>query len=97
MKTLSINGNTFEYELEAHSGEFSDYYTTNFYQGTETITRKKFWLFGKKITKTIPKLVFTLNMDIEDPSYTKSEIRASIKRKIELMGRLAEIERGEII
>lgn len=97
MKSLSINENTFWYEIEVDSSEYGDYYTTNFYQGTETVKRKKYILFGAEIVKTVPKLVFSLYMNIEDPSYTKSDIRALISREIELMNRVEEIERGEII
>jgi hypothetical protein len=97
MKSLTIDGHTFKYELCCDTTEYGDYYWTEFYQGEETVTRKKFWLFGEKITKTQPKLVFKLDIDIENPYYTKSDIREMLNRKIELMGRKSEIERGEIV
>jgi hypothetical protein len=97
MKSLTIDGQTFKYELFCDTTEYGDYHWTEFYQGEETVTRKKFWLFGEKITKVHPKMVFKLNINIEDEGYTKGDIRTMIFRKIKLMNRKSEIERGEIV
>ncbi len=98
MKTLTINNYTFKYEIFSDVSELDGvYYWTNFYQGEEVITRKKFWLFGEKITETKPKLVFKINENIESEKFTKEDIRAMILRKVQLMERKSEIERGEII
>jgi hypothetical protein len=97
MKTLTINNRTFQYEIFEDSTEWGTYQYTEFYDGTITVTRKKYWLFGEKNTKTIPNHVFTIYNDIEDKTYTKKQVRGWIERQVELLDREEEIERGEII
>ena len=97
MKEIFINGRQFQYEVVAYTGEFGYYHETEFYEGVETITRRKFLLFGNKITITKPKWVFTIHCDIESEYYTKSEIRDKIEKQVELLERKKQIERGEII
>lgn len=97
MKTLNVNGREFQYEIEIYQGEFGLYEETLFYEGVETYTRKKYFLFGDVITITKPKWVFTLPLDIESEYYTKAEIRGMIEKKLELLNRKEEIENGQII
>jgi hypothetical protein len=97
MKTLTINNRTFQYEIFEDSTEWGTYHYTEFYDGTITVSRKKYWLFGEKITKTIANHVFTIWCDIEDKNYTKKQVRGWIERQVELLDREEEIKRGEII
>lgn len=97
MKEINVNGRVFHYEVNVYSGEFCYYYETLFFEGFETHTRKKYFLFGETITITKPKWVFTIHCDIESEYYTKSEIRNKILKQVELLERKKQIERGEII
>lgn len=97
MKELVFRGITLQYERISVDSELGDSIITNFYLGEEEVTRRKYILFGEKITKIRPKFAFRLWMDIEDPVWTKKGIRNAISNKMELMNRKAEIERGEII
>jgi len=97
MKEINVNGRVFHYEVNVYTGEFCYYHETEFYEGVETYTRKKYFLFGETITITKPKWVFTIHCDIESEYYTKSEIRNKILKQVELLERKKQIERGEII
>lgn len=97
MKTLNFNGRELQYELILQEGDVHDWYSSRFYEGTITTTRKKYLLFGEIITETNPKPIFELMVNIESPHKTKAEIRALISRQLELLDRSGEIERGEII
>ena len=97
MKKLNVNGREFQYEVKTYMGEYGMYHETLFYEGYETYTRKKYYLFGDVITITQPKWVFTLYLDIESERHTKSEIRTMIEKKVELLERKKQIENGEII
>jgi hypothetical protein len=97
MKTLTINNRTFQYELCYHSSEYGNSEWTEFYEGTITETRKKYWLFGKEITTTQPKKVFTIWQNIESKNHTKKQVRDWIEKQIDLLNREEEIKKGEII
>lgn len=97
MKELNIDGRTFQYKVSYFTSEYSDYHITEFFEGSCTIKRKKYWLFGNEIEKKIPNFSFNLYVNIEDARYTKKEIRKMLDKKIELLDRKGEIERGEII
>ena len=97
MKTITVKDYTLHYKVEYDVNEFGDCEWTDFFLGTETVTRRKFWLFGKKIEKQVPKFVFSVNFDIETPTRTKQEIREILERRVELLNRAEEIEKGEII
>lgn len=101
MKELTFNGVTLLYKIvEDMCDDGSRLVDTHFYHPTEKDedTYRKYLLFGKKITKTYPKLLFKLlNVNIESDLYTRSDIRERISRKLELLNRKEEIERGEIV
>jgi len=97
MKTLNVNGREFQYELFWHSSEYGTSEWTEFYEGTITETRKKYWFFGKEIKVTKPYKVFTIWKNIESKDYTKKQIRALIEHEVEKLDRKKEIENGEII
>lgn len=97
MKTLDVNGRVFEYKQYANFGECGTSNWTEFYDGTETKSKKKYLFFGPVITETIPKFVFRVPYDIEDPIHLKSAVRRTIEAYVELLGRQEEINKGEII
>lgn len=101
METIKIIFNNIErilqYDVQYVDCHYDGFYRTKFFEGTEMITKRKFWLFGPEITKEQPKMIFSLNLDIRDINYTKKEIKNKIQRELELLERGDEIERGEII
>lgn len=97
MKKIVINGQEFEYKVFLDCSEYGEYEWTEFYQGEEIETYKRFVFFGKTITEVVPKLMFKLHINIEDSCYTKEDIREKLSRQVELLNRKEEIKRGEII
>lgn len=99
LKSLDVNGRILQYKVSSTFNDIdgqADFYTM-FYEGTETITKRKYWLFGEKISIVKPKFIFFIDLSIEDPNYTSTEIRKRIEYKLELLGRLAELQAGKII
>lgn len=97
MKTIEINGRKIQYEVLYDVSEYGDTYETVFYEGTQIVSKKKYLLFGETITKEVPREIFRLYFNIEDEGRTKSETRTIIERRLELLDRKAQIERGEIV
>lgn len=89
MKSITIDGQTYQYVVRHERLNHKSFMWTSFYQGTETKERKKF--FGGIKTEIVPKFVFRMNgIDIEDPDFTKDEIKKKILRHL-------EIRKGEIV
>jgi lipopolysaccharide assembly outer membrane protein LptD (OstA) len=97
LKKIELDGIQMEYQVFVSVSEFGEHNITQFYIGTKTTIKRKYCLFGKKIIKVEPFNVFTLYINIEDPNYTKKDIRELIERELALLGRKSEIERGEIV
>lgn len=97
LKQLEIDGVQLQYEVFSDASEYGTIHWTEFYIGTKIVTKRKYLMFGERKTKEVPFKVFTIHLNIEDPNHTKGEIRALINRQLELLGRKAEIERGEIV
>jgi hypothetical protein len=98
MKELEIRGRKYQYEIFSDCNEYDGLtYETEFYQGTKIVSKRKYLLFGKRIVKEIPKFAFKVFFNIEDPSFTKSFVRAAVEKQAELLYRQEEIDRGEII
>lgn len=95
MQTITIDGQTFDYETVWNHGQ--DFPSTHFYQDIETYSYRKYLFFGKVITKTRPKLVFTIYADSKNINLTKGWWLEKIRHEIELLGRAQEIEKGELI
>lgn len=102
MKELSYTRNgkeyNFVYETKCDIGEYGESHWTDFYS-PEPIKYKirKYLFFGPLIEKTKYKKVFQIVFNVEDPRYTKLEVRKELNRRIDLMNRKSEIERGEIV
>ena len=94
---MELDGIQMEYQVFGGVTEYGEHYLTDFYIGNKTTIRRKYGIFGKKIKKVKPCKIFRLYINIEDPNYTKKDIRERIERKLELLGRQSEIENGEIV
>jgi hypothetical protein len=92
--TITIAGRTLTFEVIL-SDESND--RTEFYEGTETHTYKKWGLFGETITEELPKYVFTIEEAITNPKKSKEWWQKELTKEIELLNRKEEIERGEFI
>lgn len=97
MKQLIINGTTWFYKTICDVGEYGDTYETNFWKEEKDVTFRKYWLWGPWITKKKPVILFTIYADSNDPSLTKAWWRREIEREVELLGRKAELNKGELI
>jgi|688.fasta_scaffold755203_3 hypothetical protein len=97
METITISGREFQYEIFWYDGEYGDYAETVFYQGTKTETKHKYLLFGPMITVEAPIQVFKFSGSIKSIDYTKKQLREKLEKKVELIDRQAEIDRGELI
>jgi hypothetical protein len=97
MKTITIDGTEFQYEVykkyySTMDGGYQDW-ATNFYLGTE---EKKYGFFKKKF-KTIPKLAFMVLYDIESIYYTKEDMTLKVMVKYnEYKDKMAESERQRV-
>ena len=97
MKQVTINEKVLNYKNYNgyHNGYRSIY--TIFYTEEETITTKVRGLFSSKDVVTIkPKVLFRLNIDIENPKHSKVYVRTLIEEQLGYLDRAEEIKRGEI-
>jgi len=97
MKKITIEGKTFEYKvLEIFDGP--RYHTKFYFPGeTEKVIRYKY-LFWGKYTTIEPKEAFTVcDFNIENPIYSKDEVKKRIMKKLSIILRREEIEKGELI
>lgn len=102
MKKIEISGITLHYKVTWEHSEYDSYcYTSFFLLNGKKPEVKWSW---KKLRKVETGVMvdnyiemFRLPLDVESDSYTKREIREKIGRKIELMGRAKEIQKGEIV
>lgn len=97
MKEITIGNRTLQFEVLCEANEADSYEYTEFYEGTETLTRKKWIFWGETITTVEPKLVFTIYKDITSPKLTKEYWRREISKELELLDRRDEIFKGEYI
>lgn len=86
---IEIDGRKLEYYVD----QFND---TMIYEERE-VTRKKWFLFGETIKVKKDVLLFRFNWNITNPRYTKKEVRKEIEKKLKILKREEEINRGEII
>lgn len=97
MKEIIIGNRTLQFQVMCEANECDSYEYTEFYEGTETVTRKKWLFWGETITEEKPKLVFTIYRDITSPKLTKEYWRREISKEIELLDRRDEILKEEYI
>ena len=100
MKNITIKGKTFGFEV-CRTGEFGEYLYTCFYYGVDISVRKKYYLFGEKITIETPRFAFSVEYDIEDVGISKEDLRNRLENELKsiekLLDRKSEIMRGEYI
>ena len=97
MKEITIGNRTLQFKVCCEANECDSYEYTEFYEGTETVTRKKWLFWGETITEERPKLVFTIYRDITSSKLTKEYWRREIGKEIELLDRRDEILKEEYI
>jgi hypothetical protein len=97
MKEITIGNRTLQFQVKCEANEADSYEYTEFYEGNETVTRKKWLFFGETITEEKPKLVFTIYSDITSSHLTKEYWRREISKQLELLDRRDEIIKGEYI
>ncbi len=94
MHSIEINGRTLQYE----KGESEFFNYTNFYEGFETITKRK-WFKTKQITQ--PKCIFMILERWDDTRFSKEWWKAQIEFelfKIDAINkRKEELKKGELI
>ena len=96
MKKLEFEGDTWYYKIKYDASEFGEYSWTEFFK-TPTMKVKKYLLFGSLVEKENNKPDFKISRDIEDPFYSKEQIRDLVAPYMRLEKRNSEIKQGEII
>lgn len=89
MKEIQIDGRVLQYEVIDS--------ITIFYEGKESYEEKKYFFFGKKITKIRPKEIFRIYNDANNPNVLKEWWLKAIRVKLDILKRQEEIDRGELI
>lgn len=96
MKSITINGRSFQYEVFQSTSEWGESTWTEFYEGVKTVKYRKWGLFGTQLEKTVPVHVFTIHEDANNPRKSKKWWWKRINEEIELLNRKEEIEKGEL-
>ena len=95
-KKIILDFEEYRYKVVKYSYSYHTYFYT-----MQTISIKKYVWFGPTLDKTILLDAFEVNMDIENPSYSKEVVTARINYYFEeyktILARKAEIENGDII
>lgn len=101
MKEINIDGRVLKYQLMSDCSEYDSWDWTEFYEGTEKVTKRvrSGWLdiFGTPTEVEVPKFVFKIDMSCENDRITKDEWRNKILKELDLLNRREELERGELI
>lgn len=100
MKNIKIDGRTFEYTIHEYScGDYGAFtgYETLFYCGFNEVIERKYMFFGEKHIVKVPKFAFKINYNIEDPKYSKEQIKEYIQKELIIFDRQTEINNGIII
>lgn len=98
MKTITVKGRTFQYRTYwiSYGEDIGSDPETHFYEGTETITYKKWGFFGKTIIEERPKFVFKINDDSKNERLSKRWWWEKISEEIDLLNRREELAKGEL-
>lgn len=97
MKQIIINDRILHYETikPAYDGFSSTY--TKFYEGFSTYNKRKYWFFGPKIKVTVPKHIFTIYDDSENPRLSKEWWNMRINDALKIADRKEELNKGQLI
>ena len=99
-KSITILGKKFFYNNWDYVDEYGFQYSgTEFFISTKLKYEKKGFLglFGPIIEIEVPNVLFSVTFDIENPRWTKTELRAKLEKEVELLNRKDEIKKGELI
>ncbi len=95
-KFLKLKEENFFYRVVTRKG----FIFTEFFKETRVVIYKGLLGFNSKVVEE-PILLFKVDVDIENPIYSKKECKSKIKKAYKQMifenERKAEIEKGEII
>jgi hypothetical protein len=94
MKEIQIDGRILQYEVFTDNWERG---ITVFYEGKESYQERKYFFFGKKITKIRPKEIFRIHKDAKNPNILKEWWLKAIRVKLDILKRQEEIDKGELI
>lgn len=96
MKDITIDNRIFQYEITTYEcGSIG--YETKFYQGTTSLIKKKYILFGKEYVVEEPKYAFSINCNIETLYLSKEKVKELINEQLIIFDRKLEIEKGDVI
>lgn len=97
-KSITIKGEEYFYIVYSDADEWSGlYYWTEFYKKTESVPKWKFFSFQSKEFVNRPIVIFKIDYNIEDASYTKDTMNRIVMNAYNLYLRKDEIKRGELI
>ena len=95
-KKIILDFEEYRYKVIKHSYRYFTYFFT-----MQTMSIKKYVWFGPTLDKVILLDTFEVDMNIENPSYSKelvtSTINSSLARYKTILARKAEIDNGDII
>lgn len=95
-KKIILDFEEYRYKVVKYSYSYLTYFYT-----IQTISIKKYVWFGPTLDKVILLDAFEVDMNIENPSYSKEVVTARINYYFEeyktILARKAEIENGDII
>lgn len=98
MRTINIAGRELQYQTIWDCDELGEWCSTEFYEGTIEVTRRRFPKFWSKQTVTEPKMIFKIDgANTEDPKLLKGWWQEKIMEELEILDRTSQIERGELI
>jgi hypothetical protein len=82
MRSININDRTIYFIVKHHCSEWCDYFETHFFEEYETLSKKKWVLFGPTVTYQQPNIMFSIRRSIDDPKLTKEYWRREISKKL---------------
>lgn len=97
MQELTFWGKKLQFEVVADGPDGYEKSVTVFYDGIETITKKKYGFFGPMITVDRPVEIFTVNADMNDTSLNKEWWRIQIKLHFDKIARAEELKNKEFV
>jgi hypothetical protein len=99
--SIEINDRKIYFQVRYDCSEWGEYWETEFFEEYETLSKKKWVLFGPTITWEEPKIMFTITRDIYSPRLTKEYWRREITKKLKkydaLCNRQTEINSKQYI
>lgn len=109
MKTIKIKDEVFEYKIFVkYKNTQGEHEYTQFYKATKIEKYKRYYLFGKTLSREIINPVFFVDFSVHDCYFSKEDLRErlydkydmyinEIKAKENKLKRCEEIKRGELI